>query len=375
MLKIIHICSDEKFIDSTIKQFDLLKGIESTFCAQTKLPAFKFIKNPIVKRFSEPSDIIDFANKDNFDIAVLHSLCYKPKILNQLKIPIFWASWGFDIYSDYGDFIQKPLSLSLYKPLSKKFAENYPKTFHDKLSVFLRKFGILSNRQKEFNALINKISYISVVLPTEFEMIKTKYPHLKRFDFHYKAPNPQKDSQPSQISNKILLGNSLNPTNNHLDILNALEKKKIKCEVYLPISYPDNYTAYKNELKSFASQLKYVTAHFIEDFMPKQEYFNIIDQCGVAIFGHIRQQAIGNIRHMLLEGKKVLLYSNSIAYKYYSSYNLKLFSIENDLDQSLFQAALPIEDQERNFQFFQKKDNYELYIEELQRFFDNLTIK
>ena len=61
MLKIIHICSDEKFIDSTIKQFDLINCVDSTFCAQTEAPSFKFIKNSAVLKFNDANKMIDFA--------------------------------------------------------------------------------------------------------------------------------------------------------------------------------------------------------------------------------------------------------------------------------------------------------------------------
>lgn len=372
MLKIIHICSDEKFIDSTIKQFDLINGVDSTFCAQTEAPSFKFIKSTTVLKFNDANKMIDFANKGHFDFAILHSLCYSPTFLNRLNIPVLWASWGFDIYSDYYDLIQKPISLSLYKPLSNKFAENHPKTIHDKIIVFLRKFGVLSKRQKEFNTLINKIPYISVVLEDEFEMIKKPYPHFKKFPFRYMGQVISKeDFQPAQISNKILLGNSLNPTNNHLDILKILEKRTIKCEVYIPISYPAGYKVYKDALKKYASELKYVTVFFMEDFIPKEEYFRIIDQCGVAIFGHIRQQAVGNISRMLLKGKKVFLYKDSIIYKSFTSLNYKLFSLEEDLNPSIFQSSLPIVDQMSNFQLIRDRNNYSTYIENLQQFFDS----
>ena len=109
----------------------------------------------------------------------------------------------------------------------------------------------------------------------------------------------------------------------------------------------------------------------MEDFIPKEEYFRIIDQCGVAIFGHVRQQAVGNISHMLLKGKKVFLYKDSIIYKSFTSLNYKLFSLEDDLNPSIFQSSLPIVDQMSNFQLIKDRNNYSTYIENLQQFFDN----
>lgn len=371
-MRIAHLSLDEKFIDIAIDQFNLLSNVDSTFCAQANGNEFKFIKSKNVKLFHSSEDMVSFINEGKFDYVVMHSMCISPRYLLKLEAPILWCSWGFDIYSDKSSIIKRIIHLSLYKPLTRAAANVGPQSAKDKITLLLRKIGIRSKRQKRLDQLIKKIPYLSVVLPSEFEAVQKAYPHFKLFPFTY--INRQKSvpfSPYSGTNNSILLGNSLDPANNHIDILDTLEKRSIRCNAYIPISYPVN-DAYKKSLKDFASKLKYVQVHFLEDYMPLSDYYKIIDGCSVAIFGHIRQQAIGNIFRMFYTGKKILLYKNSIAYNYFQKKNLHLFTIEDDLQASIFEAPLSIEKQKINYDFANDDDNFEKHMATLQTFFDQL---
>lgn len=371
-MRVIHISLDEKFIDCAINQFNQLKGVESVFCAQTKNDSFKFIKSEDVKLFHTDDELIDYVNEQGFDYVIMHSMCFAPKKLLRLNAPILWNSWGYDIYSDKTEKIEKILPMNLYKPLTRKAADKKPATVKDKVAVFLRKFGFRSNRQKVFDQLVKKIPYISVVLPKEFEAIHERDPHFKFFPFRYMDPGESYSFElNTRKDQSILLGNSLDPNNNHIDLLNILEKRQIKCKVYIPISYPE-VENYKKKLKAFAQKLKFVTVRFLEDFIPKEEYFSILDECSVAIFGHIRQQAVGNIYHMFYRGRKVFMFKDSIGYKFFKEQGLKIFSVEDDLQASIFEETLSEADQRTNHQFVYNDENYETYISELQSFFDKV---
>lgn len=373
-MRIAHISLDEKFIDCAINQFSLLKGVDSVFCVKTENSTLKYIKSPDVKLFQTFDEIVEFINNDHFDYVVFHSFCIPQNKVESLNVPILWNSWGYDIYSDESNVLAKPITLSLYKPKTRAAANIKPKTLHDRILILARKFGIVSKRQKKYDALISKIPYLSVVLPIEFDYIHKKYPHFKFFPFRYIDPSESIAFTPyTKATTSILLGNSVDPTNNHIDILSILEKRNIQCTVYIPISYPSNQETYKKALKSFAATLKTVKVRFLEDFIPKEEYFKIIDECSVAIFGHIRQQAVGNIFRMLYTGKKILMYKDSVGYNYFKQHNVKIFNIEDDLHQDFFEKPLDIESQKANYTFVLNDENFEAYIKSLQGFFDNIT--
>lgn len=372
-MRIVHISLDEKFIDCAIDQFKLLNGVESTFCAQTGSDEFKFIKSTGVKLFHTADEVIDFANQGNFDYAILHSMCYAPRILLRLNVPILWCSWGYDIYSDKSEDIQKLFSMTLYKPMTRRAASIGPRNFKERLSLILRKFGILSKRQKRYNSLLKKIPYLSVVLKDEYKAAQDTYPHFKYFPFRYMTPDESFPYVPFHGKERsILLGNSLDPNNNHIDLLKLLEERKIHCKVYIPISYPKEYVEYKTKLKEFAATLKTITVVFLEDFLPKQEYFRIFDECSIAIFGHLRQQAIGNVYHIFYSGKKALFFKDSLNYKYLSDFGFKVFNVEDDLTQDIFENPLNEEVQKHNHKLVVNDENYDSYMQNLQAFFDNL---
>lgn len=373
-MRLIHISLDEKFIDCAVRQFDELKGVESVFCAQTNSESFKYIKSHGVHLFHNADEIVDYANNGGFDFAVLHSICFAPRILLRLNIPILWNSWGYDIYSDKSEDLQKLFPLTLYKPETRKAAAIGPKTIKERLTLVLRQIGILSKRQKRYNELLKRIPYLSIVLPQEYPEAVKAYPHFKLFPFRYVDPQKSKPFIRFQgTGHSILLGNSLDPNNNHIDVLKILESKQIKCKVYIPISYPHNLEHYKSNLKEFTKGLHFVTVQFLETFMPLDQYFQILDECSVAIFGHIRQQASENVYHMFFSGKKIFFFEDSLNYKFYKNSGFCVYKLE-ELNQSVFDEPLSEENQKLNHTIVSKEEDYSRYMNELQKFFDQLSV-
>ena len=76
------------------------------------------------------------------------------------------------------------------------------------------------------------------------------------------------------------------------------------------------------------------------DFVAKKQYDAIIQSIRVGVFGHMRQQALGNITAMLLQGCKVFLYKDSIAYQHFKQVGAYIFTIENDLYQENIDTPL-----------------------------------
>ena len=373
-MRIAHLSLDEKFIDCAIEQFSDLHDVESEFCVCAEGAKAKLVKSPDIKIFHTSEQIVSYVNENHFDYAVLHSLCLSPRILSKLQMPILWCSWGYDIYSDKKATKRKPIVLDLFKPLTRKALGPQQTTFKEKLKYLLLKIGYKSSLQKHHDAFLKKISYLSVVLPEEFEMVKKNFKQLRFFPFRYvDKDNGALNHNILSPTKSILLGNSLDPTNNHIDILQSLENIKVHCKVYIPISYPNVPGPYKKRLKEFAEHLQYVTPIFLEEFIPREQYFDIINECSIAIFGHIRQQAVGNILHMFCEGRKIFLYKDSIAYKHFYNAGAKIFSIENDLEPTIFDSVLGEDIQNKNRSIVRNEDYYATYIKQLQAFFDNLA--
>lgn len=139
-------------------------------------------------------------------------------------------------------------------------------------------------------------------------------------------------AEPATVSDsddwKILLGNSADPSNNHMETLERLLPfKDQNIKIYAPLSYGD-----QNHAKTVVSQGKaWFGDKFIPmtDFMPFEQYLEFLNSIDVAIFNHKRQQAMGNTITLLGMGKTVFMRSDVSHWRFLNSLGIKLKCVEN----------------------------------------------
>lgn len=201
------------------------------------------------------------------------------------------------------------------------------------------------------NKVLRRIDYFSPVIPIEYDLMKKNpifraRPFMLNFGPGSYCPRPQKIKQKPQ---NILIGNSLSYTNNHLDIFNHLNTVNINSErrYIIPINYGIDYGKDTRILKnSFNTD----QAIWLENFIPKDEYLAYFDYITHAIFGHIRQQAMGNINFCLEKGIKIYLYSDSLIYQQLKRLGYIVYNIEYDLTQNSLNEVLDEESSKVNYQ-------------------------
>jgi len=317
------------------------------------------------------TDVLKFVQNNSCDFVILHSLFISLKVISKINRPIIWNSWGWDIYSDVDSPEKKAVPLPLYKAQTRKYVRSHL-SIKAKLKKFFSFYYSWSYKRK-----LKRIEYVSTVFPEEYWYVKKVKESLKFFPFRYIEPF-RKETEPEKALDLnercILLGNSCDLTNNHMDILSLLEAKKEKMTVIMPISYPIGMEQYRKDLLKFTESLHYVKVRVLLDFMPYEKYCDLISRCSCAIFGHIRQQAAGNISSMLKAGAKVFLYEESFAYKHYSSLGCKVFSIENEIDSRNFFDYYEEDLRKRNREIIINDEDPVLYMRELQAFFDKLQL-
>ena len=123
---------------------------------------------------------------------------------------------------------------------------------------------------------------------------------------------------------KILLGNSANASNNHIDALKMLYnyEDKIK-QITCPLSYSGSQ-AYINKVINVGKELFGDRFVPVQKFLPLEEYKKVLNSVDIGVFYHSRQQAYSNTI-MLLEQKKQILMNPKLA-----SYNMyQEFEVEN----------------------------------------------
>ena len=346
MLKILHVVPDEQFIDDAIRIFNLVNVVNEyvSYDSNGQYVLIKKYASNVI--YVKKEHLLEKISNGNFDIVAFHTIprdLYEIVVSIPSIIKVLWFSWGFDVYQPQGR-MPALIPVQLYKPITSRlmFSSRHISTFRS-LKHKIKKI-LFFNQNRKYkknekirlreeislqNIFLRRIDYISTVLPTEY-LILSEIPDFNAsfFPFQYTSDEYfDYTSKYSNNANKILIGNSATPTNNHLDILYLLRTRNIHNNCILPCSYGDD--EYAKLINEHTKKNNNVT--IINEFMPRSEYVHLLQSCKVGIFGHMRQQAIGNILICMLQGSKVFLYRDSIAYKHFKSEGYVVFSIEDDL--------------------------------------------
>lgn len=120
-----------------------------------------------------------------------------------------------------------------------------------------------------------------------------------------------KNIEKSENEIYIQVGNSATETNNHIEVLDVISKyKKERIKIFLPLSYGDSN--YAKEVIEYGKNIFGEKLIAMQDFMSMEEYQDFLRGIDVAIFGMMRQQALGNIISLLIYGAKIYIYKESI---------------------------------------------------------------
>ncbi|GAA0753151.1 TDP-N-acetylfucosamine:lipid II N-acetylfucosaminyltransferase [Clostridium sartagoforme] len=351
---VVHLFPQEKFT------VPFIKFINSTFNVNEHL----FIvhgKNDNYKKYEvEQYNNIIYVNRDNknniievikyinkADKVIIHSLF----IPNWLKYYLLiskttlkksnWVIWGADLY--------------LYKIRNKNLKSD--------LNEVIRR-RIISN----LGGLITHIK-------GDYELAKEWYGAKGKYVYSFMYPsNLYNDYNlpKSNINNNgtiyIQIGNSADPTNNHLDIFKKLENyldKNIK--IICPLSYGDE--DYKNKVINEGKRIFGNKFSPLLNFMNSEEYLEILSKIDVAIFNHKRQQAVGNITSLLGFGKKVYIRSDITTWEFCKAHDLTVFDATTSSNDLL--TPLDLNDNVKNIESVKKYFSKEKLILDLQEIFKN----
>lgn len=227
-----------------------------------------------------------------FDKRILLILSMQPWLLKKC----YWCIWGGDLYC--------------YKNRRRDFISN--------------QFEII----RFF--VISRIGHFVTYIKGDYELAriwygaKGKYHECLGFESNlYKETIvPPKEGQ---VIN-ILVGNSADPSNNHLEIFeNLLPFKGGDFLIYCPLSYGS--AVYSDRIAKLGKEIfgnKFIP---LLEFTPFEKYLEFLGQIDIAIFAHRRQQALGNTITLLGLGKKVFIRSDVTTWDFFEQNNIKVFDV------------------------------------------------
>lgn len=345
-LRIIHCVPDEKFIDGLIKLTQTLWVDcyhEYAFVNNNPYVNFKYIKNQeAIKRFGV-RQINEYVRKSKFNVVVIHNLQSIP-FCDLVDIPegvkVVWFAWGFDIYyptyQTLRPLIKRDLFYKKTKLALRSGIASWKYSFHQTIS---RAMGY--RYYWKMKKAISRIDYFSGVIPEEYKMI-LEDKHNKHFRaqpllFKYNSLRNsfcEEDLHKPVISGfDIQIGNSGDPTNNHIDMIDMLRLLNLReKKIYCPISY-SGPEFYHKIVKGYGKKLFAERFIALTTFLPLEEYKKILASTRYAIFAMERQQALGNVFAGMWEGRMVFLSETNPAYISLKKRGYVLYTIQHDLDR------------------------------------------
>lgn len=160
--------------------------------------------------------------------------------------------------------------------------------------------------------IVAKIDSIHTIVNGDIKVFEDTYGKRMQYKFGYTYPNLYGSiSDISKVEKKpqIIVGNSGDESNNHIQILGDLARKSdIKeYELLIPVSYNFN-TDYEKRLNTAIRTFGLdKNTKLLKEFIAPSEYFKLISNSVMLVTAHHRQQAVGNILTSIYCGNSTFL--------------------------------------------------------------------
>tara|TARA_B100001063_G_C16778254_1_gene567858 strand:- start:1878 stop:2942 length:1065 start_codon:yes stop_codon:yes gene_type:complete len=307
--KILHVAECDKFIPPYIRfinknfnsdehEFLIKNGMADDELEEAKNTCLSG-KTPVSKVKHHIQLIIKMHRADKIilhsliDIRMVQILSVMPWLLKKC----YWMIWGADLYA--------------YK--LKRV------TLNEKINEFLR--------YRVINRLGHLVTYLEgdVALAKDWYGAKGTYHECLMYTSNlykqYKLPAVDK------VRVNIQVGNSADPSNNHIEALEKLLPFKHQdiC-IYVPLSY--GHQEYAQQVIQQGKEWFGDKFKPLKDFMPFDDYLLFLSSIDIAFFNHKRQQAMGNTITLLGLGKTVYLRSETTQWNFFVEKGVHVGDIE-----------------------------------------------
>ena len=281
-------------------------------------------------------------NSRKIDKAVFHSLNLSfAKLLSSSifsEIIVVWVIWGFDLYNlpRIRNSLLLPLTHNVYRnqirtyrlgPIELKLSNKY------KIYPLTRNLFGEIKQYKEIEGVLSKIHHIATYLKQDYNFFLRYYPQKMIY-------RPLRFLSIDQYINRNLLvanaernsiwvGNSNSYENNFFDGMAWLAQRNVlNKKVVVPLSYgADNY--HKKLVCEFGYELFQDNFIPLTDFVSLDDYTRIINSVRIAMFFHLRQQAMGTIIALMYSGAAVVLSENNPSFEFFQSIGVVVWSYES----------------------------------------------
>jgi hypothetical protein len=331
---ILHLLEDDKnIINRTVEQYEkLCPGYSDYWIDDSSIHEISFTDNSLLVKRVNFSTLTQRVNISKYRAIIFHALSPQKQVfLNNLVKPthlkLIWIEWGMDMY---GIINLKGYKLINYIPSLFKLRDR--KMFFGSWKaitpLWLKKI-VKNSDTSIFEHAILKLDYIGIS-EEELSLLKFYFPKVSAelvsynyYPIEMTIGNKLIDKR--ICGNNILLGNSSAKENNHYRAFQILKNIPAYSKVIVPLSYGNmSYRKFAIEKGKALLGNRFIP---LVDFLPIEDYYNVLLSCGIVIMPHLRQQAVGNIIVPLYLGAKVFLYEENPLYSFFLRLGIKIFSL------------------------------------------------
>lgn len=342
-ISILHLASDEKFIDAAIYIFEkAFPGCNSFIIPKSRFNRkLKYItKVDNIKLIPYTNRIITNLSKETrkYDCVFLHGITELNSsvfLQSEEKSKFVGVLWGAELYVQE-NFPETNLTGDLTSALSLKSQSS----FQDKIKDVIRKI-IYRRSFAGFDAsklAASGLSYFCVPYEEEFSNFKEHVIIPESciyipFTYYPLEFIMNKNNSIAVNGNNIFIGNSALPFSNHLEAFRILKDLDIGSrKVIVPLSYGNSQ--YADYIEKVGYSIFKDNFQPLRKFLPLHEYLRELQSCGIVILNHNRQQAVGILIAMLYMGSKVYLNESNTLFHYLSRIGIGPHSISKELRPS-----------------------------------------
>ena len=360
----LHLCFDGNFISNCANTFESFYPNQNLFLVNKdrfKLRMLQEKTNIVALPFIESNyeQIWKIVEEKKVDRIVLHGLSRSYLLLlrflfERKSFRVYWIFWGYELYISLNQLGKYDLVDGKLNPFS-LWAYMCPTKYNLVLRKLLGK-NIISQVLLD---IINYVDYFCFWNYKDFELLQENFPSKVKYKFFAYSAYSQKDETinvktidfhlKQKQNSAIMLNHQASITGNHRTIMDKIAKidEDNQYKKICPLSYGSSYLrryVLKKGSKMFGENFIPIL-----NYMPKDEYFDIINKVSVAIFGARRQEASGNILYLLRNGVKVFLRNDNNLLQYYKEKGYHIFSFEDELNSFEDLTPLTLEQQRQNY--------------------------
>lgn len=332
---ILHLLSEPNFFSMMVEQFEKINLNNNIYVV------FKDSNYEQLTAITDKSHIINYKTESDIEHikitgVISHFLTYtKAKFILSLdeNIPVLWSCYGYDLYKFY-----PRLKRNLYGKITKGVInrnKKMPAVYYDLFDI---KEFYFSSEKKLIRKAIDRIQFISTVLPNEFLLFpgrirkKAKYLHIQAGIGDLSNEETNEYTRPGNFcAANVYIGNSADPSCNHLEVLDFLRNKGMSDKIKLTLQMCYGGSESYNKLVASSYNTVFKDNVLVQtEFLNSTAFNENLQSHNVFIFNNHRQQGMGAVFQALWQGGKVFLSTKNPAYSYFISNKVIVYSLEKD---------------------------------------------